>query len=52
VFLELGHQADEQRLARGEAVELGTHTQRLNAVVGIAKALGLKRAAQLVFPTT
>jgi hypothetical protein len=43
VWLELHHEADEARLARGEAVNLGAHVQRLNSMIGVARILGIER---------
>jgi hypothetical protein len=43
-FLEISHEQDEARLARGEAdVDLGRHVQRLNSLIGLARTLGIQR---------
>lgn len=46
VWMELQHQIDEARLAAGEAVDLARHVQRLNALIGVARTLGIRRKAR------
>ncbi len=43
VWLELHHEADEARIAKGEVVDVGKNTQRLNTLIGIARTLGVER---------
>ena len=48
VWLELHHEADEARIAKGEVVDVGKHTQRLNSLIGLARTLGIERRAHRV----
>lgn len=43
VWLEAIIEHTEQRLAAGEAIDIGSHTQATNTLVGLFKTLGLER---------
>jgi hypothetical protein len=43
VWLEAIIEHTEQRLAGGEAIDIGAHTQATNTLVGLYKTLGLER---------
>jgi hypothetical protein len=43
VWVEAVIEHDEQRLAAGEAIDLGGHTQAVNTLIGLYRLLGLDR---------
>jgi hypothetical protein len=43
VWLEAIIEHAEQRLANGESIDLGTHTQAINSLLGLYRTLGLER---------
>ena len=46
VWLEALIESREAALARGEEIEEGAHTQSINSLMGVWKALGLQRRAK------
>jgi hypothetical protein len=46
IWLDLVLSNEECRIARGEGVDIGPHTQLINTLVGLYKTLGLKRQAR------
>ena len=46
VWLEAIVEHAEQRLAAGEGVDLGGHTQAINTLIGLYRLLGLERRAK------
>jgi hypothetical protein len=46
VWLEALIESREAALARGEEIEEGVHTQSINALMGVWKALGLQRRSR------
>lgn len=48
VWLELHHEADEALIARGQTVDIGKHTQRLNSLIGLARTLGIERRPKVI----
>ena len=46
VFLEMLLEQRESALAEGREIDEGSHTQSINALMGVWKALGLKRRAR------
>jgi hypothetical protein len=43
VWLEAIIEHSEQRLAAGEGIDLGGHTQAINTLIGLCRLIGLKR---------
>jgi hypothetical protein len=50
VWLEAIIEHSEQRLAAGEGIDLGGHTQAINTLIGLCRLLGLERRARPVEP--
>jgi hypothetical protein len=48
VWLEAIIEHSEQRLAAGEGIDLGGHTQAINTLIGLCRLLGLERRARSV----
>jgi hypothetical protein len=48
VWLEATIENAEQRLAAGEGIDLGSHTQSINALLGLFRTLGLERRSKPV----
>lgn len=48
VWLELSLEHEEARIAKGEGVDIAPHVALVGSLLGIYKALGLKRAARKV----
>jgi hypothetical protein len=48
VWVDLALSNEECRIARGEGIDIGPHTQLVNTLVGLYKTLGLKRQARQI----
>jgi hypothetical protein len=48
VWLEAIIEHSEQKLAAGEGIDLGGHTQAINSLLGLYRLLGLERRARPV----
>jgi hypothetical protein len=48
MWLECVVESSEQRLAAGEAIDLGSHVQAVNSLMGIYRCLGLERRQRSV----
>ena len=48
VWLEAVIEHSEQRLAAGDGIDLGGHTQAINTLIGLYRLLGLERRTRKV----